>query len=831
MIITFLKRYYKIVIGILIIFTFLRLIEILRLFVLGNSNIDLLKFQFTGLFFDYLSAFTISSIYVFPLFLLLYLIPNKKVLNVVFTVIGFILVLFGESFIEYFNTVYTPLDSTLFYYSIKELLFISKSSSEVNVYVIISIYFVIALLIITTVVNILKQIKIKDYIIVLLLITSTFSIIYRDRSKPDFSRFNTEIGYFNSVNKLIYFIDESIEYLKNKANNDEVNVFDAINQYRELNQDKHFVSYKYPYYHFNKYKDVLGKYFEFKKQPPNIVIIVVESLNRDICGPNAYYTSFTPFLDSLENKSLVWDNFLSNAERTFGVMPNVLGSLPYGEQGFTLMRDKMPYHLSLMKILKKNNYNINYFYGGWIGFHNINNFLEHNNVDFILSEDKFDSRYKKMPSRSSDGKSWGYGDADLFDKSYDIIDTLSNNNPRLDVFMTLSSHSPWLINNQEFYLKKVDEKIANLKLADEKKTFQIKSNKKALSVFLYTDNALREYFKRAKKTEWFDNTIFIITGDHRMSPMQKRSSIDKYHVPLIIYSTMLNKAKRFKGVSCHLDITPTILSLLNNRFIKQPNKVHWIGTTLDTSTTFNSSEIFSFMLNNKQVNEMIYKNYYINKGVLFKLKDNIEIEKIDSVDTLSKVLKTLDNYKKVDIFATNNNLIIPLKDYLKIIGKKLIESTVTNFETRNNYFFSKKKLIDTLSFSGEKAWLFSNDTYQPLLRNKLYLTDDIDKIAFDCSFMFYKQNIKNSTSSPKLVYELKNDKDSSILWISESLYTPSVDTVEGWIPFNSSRLIDTKKYRNKENVEFKVYLFNPNNEKLVIDNFSSSVVNQVETVE
>jgi hypothetical protein len=40
------------------------------------------------------------------------------------------------------------------------------------------------------------------------------------------------------------------------------------------------------------------------------------------------YGGFT-YLDSLIPKSLYWENFVSNAGRTFGALPSILGSLPY----------------------------------------------------------------------------------------------------------------------------------------------------------------------------------------------------------------------------------------------------------------------------------------------------------------------------------------------------------------------------------------------------------------------------------------------------------------------------------------------------------------------
>jgi phosphoglycerol transferase MdoB-like AlkP superfamily enzyme len=50
---------------------------------------------------------------------------------------------------------------------------------------------------------------------------------------------------------------------------------------------------------------------------------------------------------------------------------------------------------------------------------------------------------------------------------------------------------------------------------------------------------LRGFFDAYSKRSDFNNTIFLITGDHRMPEIPMSDKIDRYHVPLIVYSPML----------------------------------------------------------------------------------------------------------------------------------------------------------------------------------------------------------------------------------------------------------------------------------------------------
>jgi phosphoglycerol transferase MdoB-like AlkP superfamily enzyme len=86
----------------------------------------------------------------------------------------------------------------------------------------------------------------------------------------------------------------------------------------------------YPFQHLSdSTKDVLSPFFTQTSTPPNIVLILVEGLGRAFTNKGAYLGNFTPFIDSLSEKSLYWENFLSEGGRTFAVLPSILGSLPF----------------------------------------------------------------------------------------------------------------------------------------------------------------------------------------------------------------------------------------------------------------------------------------------------------------------------------------------------------------------------------------------------------------------------------------------------------------------------------------------------------------------
>ena len=62
------------------------------------------------------------------------------------------------------------------------------------------------------------------------------------------------------------------------------------------------------------------------------------------------------------------------------------------------------------------------------------------------------------------------------------------------------------------------------------------AQRKVFASVLFADDALRLYFEQASQLPGYDNTIFIITGDHLLPELRVDIRIERYQVPLIVYS-------------------------------------------------------------------------------------------------------------------------------------------------------------------------------------------------------------------------------------------------------------------------------------------------------
>ncbi|WP_336963330.1 sulfatase-like hydrolase/transferase [Chryseobacterium contaminans] len=372
----------------------------------------------------------------------------------------------------------------------------------------------------------------------------------------------------------------------------------------------------FPFWRKENTPDFLGSYFNPSIKTPNLVFIVLEGFGHAYTSPKGYIGNFTPFLDSLSQKSLYWENSLSSAGRTFGALPSLTGSLPFGKNGF-LEIEKTPENFNLYNILKANNFETGFYYGGNVSFDRYREFLEYSKVDHIVDKSSFGSPYQKLPANN--GESWGYEDQAVFSKMLEGKGLQKR--PYFDMILTLSTHNPFLINNRSHYEKLYNEKLKSNLLSPQQKKWAEGFKNQLISV-LNADDALRNFFESYRKRQDFENTIFVITGDHSMPEITIQSNIDRFHVPLLIYSPLLKEPKRFQKTVSHFDVAPSILAYYRNNYkINTPSTVTWVGRGLSADSEAAKADI-PIMQSKDMMVDFVSGKYYLHDGQLLMINNS-----------------------------------------------------------------------------------------------------------------------------------------------------------------------------------------------------------------
>ncbi len=583
-------------------------------------------------------------------------------LNLVFAIL-IVLLLIEAMLVSYYCTALVPLGSDLLGYSFKDIKETISNSGGISIMPIIGALAMIALFF------------------------GTYKLT---------SRYYHYLGRMYPFTIILFSLFISTLFLEGKPINQNKTQYLVLNLYNSTTEDTSYdANVEYPLIKAQQTTDVLGEYFELKEEKPNIVFLIVEGLGRDFVGEGAEYGGFTPFLDSLTTKSLYWENCLSTTGRTFGVIPGLLGSLPFGRSGFMEL-EKYPNKLTLFSVLKNNGYHTSFYQGTNSSFDGVDRFLLSENLDFVLDKSGFGNKYK-LQAEDAAGSTWGYPDKELFRKSMSL--PRNTGQPRMEAYMTISNHEPFIPPNQEHYTKMV-KKLLQEGSFDSRTKKIIKKNDNVFATLLYTDSTLKFVLEAYKKQPGYDNTIFIITGDHRLIPIPQRNAISRFHVPLIVYSPLLKTTRKMSSISSHFDVTPTLLALLDNKYeMKMPKKVAWMGDALDTEIAFRSTKNIPLMRNKNELKEYISGTKVYSDGAIFEIDGNMDL---GSSFSGAGVEEKLTAFKSMNAYVTTSDKIIP--DSLAIFTVKTekfansemvwINSLLNEYDSDKLYFIARDFAFD-----------------------------------------------------------------------------------------------------------------------------------------
>lgn len=618
--------------------------------VIINNFLVLTLYSFINNFFFAI----IFGLLFFPIYLLL----SKKSNAFALKIVGFIsvVVLFIElSLIKYNLITLILLGGDLWGYSFSDITTTASASNEYNLSFLWPFFVLPALVYILFIV--IKK-TLTERIISPLILLLILSVIILKFSL-------SEVSAKENQNKFSFLIIDTIRVFGEKNSNIEFKV----------NSDK-----PYPLLQsIEQTNDVLDPFFNENTEKPNIVILIIEGLGSNFTGIDAEYKGFTPFLDSLQQKSLYWKNTVSITGRTFGVIPSILGSLPLGDEGFLEVKET-PSHISLITALKELNYSSSYFTGSDSSFDRIINFIEYQGTDLIVDQKSFGDGYSKTVTKE-ENFSWGYSDGELYKKALSVLDNQSK--PRLEIYLTVTNHEPFSFPNSTSYLKKVESKIKSGIYSENQKKV-IKKSPEIFASLIYVDQSLKEFFKAYQKRTDYANTIFIITGDHRLIPIPQKDNLSRFHVPLIIYSPLLKKPKQFESIVSHSDITPSIIAFLHNRFrFESLKETAWLSVGLDTVSNFRGTKEIPLMRYKGAINDFIYKNYFYTDNTLYQIDKNFDLTKISDSKLEDEVKQSFQYHKSLNQYLVSQNKIYPdsLKTF-KVHKFEFTQQQLKNIESK-----------------------------------------------------------------------------------------------------------------------------------------------------
>lgn len=278
------------------------------------------------------------------------------------------------------------------------------------------------------------------------------------------------------------------------------------------------------------------------KSTPNIVLFITESYGREYWGAFnkdrniRNYVSYTPFLDSLAQQSLIYSNAFANGSKSIHGMSSVISGIPSFRDAFTSSPYPKQKIQSLVSCLEEMGYDTSFFHGapngsmGFLGFGNILGF------DHYYGKTEFNN------DAEHDGV-WGIWDEPFMQFMKTQLD--QKKKPFFSTIFTVSSHEPYIVPKQ--YEGKFP-----------------KGTNKMHQCVGYTDYAFKKFFESARKQPWFKNTIFIITADHGnlTGYPEYEKVVNRQAVPILIYKPDGSLKGDRKELAQQIDIYPTVLDMV-----------------------------------------------------------------------------------------------------------------------------------------------------------------------------------------------------------------------------------------------------------------------------
>jgi phosphoglycerol transferase MdoB-like AlkP superfamily enzyme len=298
----------------------------------------------------------------------------------------------------------------------------------------------------------------------------------------------------------------------------------------------------------------------------NVVIIMLESLSYNKTTLSNNPLDPTPFLQELSKSSVFFNQHYTPTVATArGVFASLISSPDMTPgKGSSSRNPFIVNQHSLVNYFK--DYERFYFLGGSANWGNIRGIFSNNIEDIqIFEEGSYSAPVIDV---------WGISDIDLFLEADSVFQ--KTNKSFFAFIQTSGFHRPYTIpeDNHGFQLKQVSQTEL------EKYGFTSLEEYNAMRL---QDHSLKVFFEQARKSPYFNKTLFVIYGDHGVSTKVSdhmpagyvKNDLTSYHVPLLFYAPSILSAKLDTRVVSQVDIMPTVASLLG-----VPYKIKTIGRDL-----------------------------------------------------------------------------------------------------------------------------------------------------------------------------------------------------------------------------------------------------------
>lgn len=274
----------------------------------------------------------------------------------------------------------------------------------------------------------------------------------------------------------------------------------------------------------------------FPGRKKNLVILLQQSLGARYVGKLGGLP-LTPNLDNIMDQGWNFTNLFATGTRSVrGIEAVMTGFTPTPSQAVVKLSKSQQNFFTLADFLGKQGYHTQFIYGGESHFDNMKTFFLGNGVTNIVEGIDFN----KIDFMGS----WGASDGDLYDQAdWEFTQLHKQGKPFFSLVFTTSNHSPY---------NYPDGKIVPYDSPKASRNNTVK----------YSDYALGEFIKKAKQSDYWKDTIFVVVADHDSRVFgASLVPIEHFRIPAVIFGEDVPH-KVESRIASQIDLGPTLLSLI-----------------------------------------------------------------------------------------------------------------------------------------------------------------------------------------------------------------------------------------------------------------------------
>lgn len=293
-------------------------------------------------------------------------------------------------------------------------------------------------------------------------------------------------------------------------------------------------------------------------RPPNVMFVMLESLGTSAVGAYGNPINPTPNLDRLATQSWFFEHFYVPVTGTAKTVWASISGVPDVTRQETATRNPLiTRQHSLVNAFT--GYEKIYTIGGNSGWANMNALIRQS-IDGVRL-------YEERDWKSPVVDVWGISDLDLFKETDQLLQALPKDKPFFAYVQTAGNHRPFTIpkTNDGFEVK--HPTLEEVQAAGSRSVEQYN----AVRLLDFNIGRLMEI---AKAGGYYDNTIFVLFGDHNtriaqipfLAPAYEQLGLESNAVPMIIHAPGLLGTRKVQEAVGLVDLLPTVAGMAGLEF-------------------------------------------------------------------------------------------------------------------------------------------------------------------------------------------------------------------------------------------------------------------------